>query len=419
MAEDHVYVAGDYISSAVKKYLKSDLSFVTQGPTLLMLGTKLVQDDDYVYFSGNLSPYTIVKYLKSDMSFVTESPGHGSNILCLAADDTHVYASGNLRKVRKYLKSDMSYVGETGAVSDPITSVVVDDDHLYVAELGIPAQRVVRKYLKSTMGYVGQSDAISAYRLAVDATHLYAYRYSTFMIRKYLKSDLSYITESPSYGDDVRAIVADGDYIYAGGDTFPGAVRIKRYLKSDMSFFDESPDVGNYILDMVTDETHIYVVGNSQTVRKYLKSDLSFVTESPNYGGITYCIAHDMWGTSAVLSAVLTGAVTAGPVTATLNGNLTDDGGENCDCGFEWGETPAYGNTTPTDSKATGENFAQAIGGLVAGQTYYYRAVATNGAGTSYGIGRAFVTMNVETLAPTGLSTGDDPPPLDNGEYMF
>jgi len=75
---------------------------------------------------------------------------------------------------------------------------------------------------------------------------------------------------------------------------------------------------------------------------------------------------------------------------ATLNGTLDDDGGEFCDCGFEYGETTAYGTTTSTESKETGENFSQALSGLTPGKHYHFRAIATNSAGTTYGSDRQF-----------------------------
>jgi len=82
---------------------------------------------------------------------------------------------------------------------------------------------------------------------------------------------------------------------------------------------------------------------------------------------------------------------------ATLNGTLIDDGGQACDCGFEWGETTAYGNTTPTESKTTGQTFSQVITGLSVSTLYYFRAIATNGAGTSYGEAQYFVTLSPRT----------------------
>ena len=87
---------------------------------------------------------------------------------------------------------------------------------------------------------------------------------------------------------------------------------------------------------------------------------------------------------------------------ATLNGLLVDDGGEACDCGFEWGLTVAYGNITPTDSKTTGQNFSQTILGLLPNRTYHFRAIATNSAGVSYGADRTFTTP---VLMPTTTTT--------------
>ena len=85
-------------------------------------------------------------------------------------------------------------------------------------------------------------------------------------------------------------------------------------------------------------------------------------------------------------------------VEATLNAVLTNDGGEACDCGFQWGETVAYGNTTPTQSKTTGEIFSQVISSLTHGTLYHFRAFATNSGGTGYGNDMYFVTESQALL---------------------
>ncbi|GAI98064.1 unnamed protein product, partial [marine sediment metagenome] len=79
--------------------------------------------------------------------------------------------------------------------------------------------------------------------------------------------------------------------------------------------------------------------------------------------------------------------------TATLNADLDGDGNEACNCGFEWGETDAYGNTTPTQSRTTGQTFAQPISGLDPNTTYHFRAQAKNSAGTASGADRTFTTL--------------------------
>jgi len=78
---------------------------------------------------------------------------------------------------------------------------------------------------------------------------------------------------------------------------------------------------------------------------------------------------------------------------ATLNGTLDDSGGATCDCGFEWGLTTGYGETTETVEKETGETFAIEITGLNPVLRYYFRAVATNTGGTAYGEGREFKAL--------------------------
>ena len=127
------------------------------------------------------------------------------------------------------------------------------------------------------------------------------------------------------------------------------------------------------------------------------------------YGAGDFDFFFEDWGDEIVAATVTTDAATGIDVAAaTLNGTLDDDGGEACDCGFEWGETEAYGNTTPTQSRTTGQTFAQTISGLDSGTTYHFRAVATNTAGTSNGPDRTFETPlalpTVTTDPATALS---------------
>ncbi|MBA7484012.1 hypothetical protein ES707_19531 [subsurface metagenome] len=105
---------------------------------------------------------------------------------------------------------------------------------------------------------------------------------------------------------------------------------------------------------------------------------------------------------------------------ATLNGMLDSDGGEACDCGFEWGEAVPYGNTTPTQSRTTDQAFSQPITGLQPKTTYRFRAFATNSAGTGYGTIRTFTTparLPITTTNPaTGTSTLNGTLDDDGGE---
>ena len=88
---------------------------------------------------------------------------------------------------------------------------------------------------------------------------------------------------------------------------------------------------------------------------------------------------------------------------ATLNGTLDDDGREICNCGFEYGETIAYGTATPTENKNTGEVFSQVISGLLPRTLYHLRAIATNSVGTSYGADETFTALGFYQVGIEGL----------------
>lgn len=101
------------------------------------------------------------------------------------------------------------------------------------------------------------------------------------------------------------------------------------------------------------------------------------------------------WGEPAIITApTVTTDLATNPDSANsyLNGILSNDGGEACDCGFQWGLTDAYGNTTSTVSRTTGQGFALLITGLTANTVYHFRAFATNTAGTAYGSDVAFTS---------------------------
>lgn len=120
-----------------------------------------------------------------------------------------------------------------------------------------------------------------------------------------------------------------------------------------------------------------------------------------------------------VITYLSAAEVTTNPATgistrgATLNGRLIDDGSEDCDCGFEWGETSAYGHITATVSRNTGQYFSKAIAGLEPNTIYHFRAFAINSVGTGYGIDRTFTTLGDEPLPPPPIP----PPPVPPEAY--
>lgn len=99
------------------------------------------------------------------------------------------------------------------------------------------------------------------------------------------------------------------------------------------------------------------------------------------------------WG--GVEPTVITSpAINIQQIQATLVGDITDIGSENCDIrGFEWGiSSGSYSyNWTQNGSYGTG-TFNHIISGLSPGIAYYFRAMAHNSAGWGHGTERSFIT---------------------------
>ena len=91
-----------------------------------------------------------------------------------------------------------------------------------------------------------------------------------------------------------------------------------------------------------------------------------------------------------------------GTTTATLTGT-TDPRGRATSWWFEYGTTTRYGSQTPSRSAGSGvvtRTVTAAVTGLAAGETYHFRLVAKNDAGTSYGGDATLATVGVTLVAP-------------------
>jgi hypothetical protein len=90
---------------------------------------------------------------------------------------------------------------------------------------------------------------------------------------------------------------------------------------------------------------------------------------------------------------------------ATLTGTVNPNGLATT-VYFQWGTSPSYGNSTPSQSIGSGTstvNVSANLSGLLPNTTYYYRIVASNSAGTTYGSGMSFRT-NAVGAAPTATT---------------
>ncbi|MBK6749026.1 MAG: hypothetical protein IPG67_03200 [Acidobacteria bacterium] len=168
-------------------------------------------------------------------------------------------------------------------------------------------------------------------------------------------------------------------------------------------------------------------LGAGTTPQNYAQAISGLVTGTTYY----FCaIASNAEGVSfgSVLSfttlappTVTTSAATSvGSTTATLNGNANTNGLSTTGW-FRYASTnpgicnDSFGTRAPTSggsalgSGTSPQNYAQALSGLVTGTTYYFCAIASNAAGTSFGTLLSFTTPappTVTTNAATNITSG-------------
>jgi hypothetical protein len=136
------------------------------------------------------------------------------------------------------------------------------------------------------------------------------------------------------------------------------------------------------------------------------------------------------FSTGSAPGVATTAASSIAATSARLNGTVNPNG-QSTSWYFEYGSSTAYGLKTPSHSagsgtKAVGESAS--VGSLLAGTTYHFRLVATNGSGTSYGTDVSFVTLGVpvaqasaaQSVAPTtAVLTGSVDPKGRSTSWYF
>lgn len=156
----------------------------------------------------------------------------------------------------------------------------------------------------------------------------------------------------------------------------------------------------NSLYNLNTNTTYYYrAVAQGQSGVVY-GNILSFTTTGQTYNyNYNYNVPVGSAPTvTTLLATEQTGA------TAKLNGLVVESNNQSSNAWFEWGATSSLGNKTSTINVGNLPvvKHSDFITGLVSGQTYYYRIVAQNSYGTSYGGVSSFVS---ETATATVVVT--------------
>ena len=158
-------------------------------------------------------------------------------------------------------------------------------------------------------------------------------------------------------------------------------------LTEDVQSGSGTGDFTANLTDLTSGTTYYYKAYATNNAGTAYGEVMSFTT--PNHPTVT---------TGTASSVTSTGA--------TLSGNVTSDGGATVTTrGFLYGTNSSNLSQTVQSGSGTG-SFTANLTDLTSGTTYYYKAYATNSAGSSYGEVRSFTTEN--SGATTGTLNGHD-----------
>lgn len=154
-------------------------------------------------------------------------------------------------------------------------------------------------------------------------------------------------------------------------------------------------NIGTALTGLSPSTTYYYRVAGSNSAGTTKGSILSFTTSAASTGTAP-----------AVTTAAATSVTSSG---GTLNGSVNPNGAATT-AWFEWGTSSTLSTFTQTTAQSAGSgttasNISAALTGLTASTTYYYRAAASNSAGTTKGSILSFTTSAGTTSSTLALST--------------
>jgi 6-phosphogluconolactonase (cycloisomerase 2 family) len=328
---------------------------------LALAGAKLYVGGQFTTVNGTV-PRSNLAALDTTTGVVDPAfvPDASSGVFALLSSGGALYAGGRFTTIGGAAHERLARLDLATGAADPAFTASVNDDVRALGRAGGPL------YLGGSFQTVDGNARPSF--AAVDAA----------------TGTLMPAFAPPNLGS-IRAIAFDGDVVYAGGaayDPTTGAIGVVPVA-----------DFGGASALLVT-AGHLYVGGGFSTVNGTSQRSLAHFPRAALPAPVAV--------TGAASAVRTTGADVAGQV---------NPRGQQTATTFEYGTSPSFGTISPVialDDADALEPVAASLTGLSPGTTYYYRLVATNASGTTFGAVASFTTApgSLAPLAITGGASG-------------
>ena len=246
-------------------------------------------------------------------------------------------------------------------------------------------------YADGTLGYSGTASTCNVTGLSPSIQyHIGAWAVNTDNTTVYSDSSAQVIAWTRP-GDATSANTSNPDYTTLDLDWTKGASSNRTHWRWD---------IGDYPANVAAGTQAYFGTDNSTTVISLPAGTLIY------FNGWAYSDNSTYYSSGNVSTTGTTIAITAPTVTTanatdilstsvTMNGSITATNGQDASSrGFEWGLISANYTDNQTSAGSFGVGvFTEAVAGLSANTTYYYRAMAYNDGGWGYGGEISFVTL--------------------------
>lgn len=130
--DDFLYVTS---GTAVRKYNKNTLAFVTTSDPLPSAGSKIISDEDRLYVvCNNGSTSRVVAISTINLTIVAQTGNLGTNIPSMAVNYNYLYVGRTDTNVIVHTKSNLSNVGSvvlSGGAGSNVNAIVANNDYAF------------------------------------------------------------------------------------------------------------------------------------------------------------------------------------------------------------------------------------------------------------------------------------------------